>query len=98
VALAGDGTLYLGSGHELLELGRPGLGVTRAWSQVESIEAVSISASGDQLRVGGGGRITLLDRATGTEVGVLRPPGGEVVALLGPPQGSVTQFPLECAC
>jgi hypothetical protein len=98
VAIAGDGTVYIGSAQEVLELGRPELTVTRVWWQDAPIEALSISGSGEQLRIGAGGRITLLDRPSGLEVGVLRPPGPGVVALLGPPQGSVTQFPLECAC
>jgi hypothetical protein len=98
VAIAGDGMVYLGAGSELLEVARADFGVRRAWGQGANIDAMSLSASGDQLRVGGGGAITLLDRASGTEVAVLRPPGDGVAALLGPPQGSVTQFPLECAC
>jgi hypothetical protein len=62
------------------------------------VTALSVSESGTNLRIAGGGAVTLLDRATRTEVGVLRAPSGEDVELLGPPRGSVTQIPLECAC
>jgi len=98
VAIAGDGTVYLGSGPMLLELTRPRLQASRAWSQEATISGLSISASGDELRVGGGGAITLLDRSTGSERAVLQAPGRGTVTLLGPPRGSVTEFPLECAC
>lgn len=98
VAIAEDGPVYVGSGSMLLELSRPGLQATRAWSQAAPISGLSVSASGDQLRVGGGGAITLIDRSTGQETSVLRAPGRGTVTLLGPPRGSVTEFPLECAC
>jgi hypothetical protein len=98
VAIAPDGSVYIGTGSMLLELTRPELQVVRAWGQQSVVSGVSVSASGDQLRVGGGGAITLLDRSTGTETAVLRAPGGATVTLLGPPRGSVTEFPLECAC
>jgi len=42
--------------------------------------------------------VALVDLATGREVGTLRAPGGGGVDLLGPPGGSTSQFPLECAC
>lgn len=98
VAMTGDGTVYLGSGPLLLELTRPALQAVRVWSQDTNISGVSVSASGHELRVSGGGAITLIDRSTGKETAVLRAPGGETVTLLGPPRGSVTEFPLECAC
>ncbi|MEO6318342.1 MAG: hypothetical protein ABIP36_06115, partial [Acidimicrobiales bacterium] len=98
VAIADDGTAYLGTGPLLLELDLATMQPTRAWSQAEPISALSLSAAGDELRVGGGGVITLIDRATHEEKAVLRAPGRGTVALLGPPRGSVTEFPLECAC
>lgn len=98
VALAEDGAVYIGSGPMLLELTRPALQAVRVWSQSAPISGLSVSASGDQVRVGGGGTITLLDRSTGQETAVLRAPGRGTVTLLGPPRGSVTEFPLECAC
>lgn len=98
VAIAEDGPVYVGSGPLLLELSRPGLQATRAWYQEAPISGLSVSASGDQLRVGGGGAITLIDRSTGQETSVLHAPGRGTVTLLGPPRGSVTEFPLECAC
>jgi hypothetical protein len=98
VAVTPDGTVYVGSGHLLLELapgtGRPVAALTHA----TPITALAVSADGEQLRVGGSDRISLVDRATRTEISVLRPPGDGTVTLLGPPQGSVTEFPLECAC
>lgn len=98
VAIADDGTAYLGSGPLLLELDLATMQPTRAWSQAEPISALSLSAAGDELRVGGGGVITLIDRATHEEKAVLQAPGRGTVTLLGPPRGSVTEFPLECAC
>ena len=98
VAMADDGTVYLGSGPMLLELTRPALQAVRVWSQAAPISGLSVSASGEQLRVGGGGTITILDRSTGGETAVLHAPGRGTVTLLGPPRGSVTEFPLECAC
>jgi len=98
VAVAGDGTVYVGSGTMVLELARPELQTARVWWQEATVSGVSVSASGDQLRVGGGGAITLLDRSSGEETAVLQAPGRGTVTLLGPPRGSVTEFPLECAC
>jgi hypothetical protein len=98
VAIAADGTVYVGSGSVLLELARPDLQASRAWSQEAGISGLSLSSSGDELRVGGGGVITIIDRASGAETAVLQAPGRGTVTLLGPPRGSVTEFPLECAC
>lgn len=98
VAIAGDGEVYIGAGTVVLELARPALQAARAWSIGGSISGLSISASGEHLRIGGGGSVTLLDRDTGVETAVLEVPGGGTVTLLGPPRGSVTEFPLECAC
>lgn len=98
VAMAEDGTVYIGSGPMLLELTRPGLQAARVWSQDATISGLSLSASGEQLRVGSHNAITLIDRATGAESAVLRAPGRGKMTLLGPPRGSVTEFPLECAC
>lgn len=96
VAIAADGTVYVGSGPRLLELARPSLQASRAWSQDAPVSSLSVSASGDEIRVGGR-VITIIDRSTGRETSVLEVPG-RTVALLGPPRGSVTEFPLECAC
>lgn len=98
VAIAEDGAVYVGSGPMLLELGRPALQATRVWAQDAPISGLSVSASDDELRVGGGGAITIIDRSNGLEAAVLRAPGRGTVTLLGPPRGSVTEFPLECAC
>jgi hypothetical protein len=98
VAIAEDGAVYVGSGPMLLELGRPALQATRVWAQDAPISGLSVSASDDELRVGAGGAITIIDRSSGLEAAVLRAPGRGTVTLLGPPRGSVTEFPLECAC
>lgn len=98
VAMAPEGAVYVAAGHSVLELARPRFEATRVWSHTSPVSGLSLSASGDQLRVGGGGRIALIDRDSGVESGVLQAPRDGTLTLLGPPQGSVTQFPLECAC
>jgi len=98
VAMAENGSVYIGSGPMLLELATPRLQASRVWSQEATISGLSLSASGGEIRVGGGGAITLIDRSTGAEKAVLEAPGRGTVTLLGPPRGSVTEFPLECAC
>jgi hypothetical protein len=98
VAIAGDGDVYIGAGSVVLELARPALQASRVWSMGASISGLSVSASGEHLRISAGGSVSLLDRDTGEETAVLQVPGGGTVTLLGPPRGSVTGFPLECAC
>lgn len=98
VTVAPDGTVYVGAGRSVLELTPPALEATRVWSHSSPVSGLSLSADGDELRVGGGGTIALIDRETGLETAELRAPGRGTLKLLGPPQGSVTQFPLECAC
>lgn len=98
VAVAPDDTVYVGAGSTVLELTHPALQATRVWSHTSWVTGLSLSADGDELRVGGDGAIALIDRETGMETAVLRTPGRGTLKLLGPPQGSVTQFPLECAC
>lgn len=98
VAVAGDGTLYLASGPIVVELAGDSLEPVAALTHPLTIAGLSVSATGDQLRIGTNEGISIVDRATREEVAVLTPPGGGTAALLGPPQGSVTQFPVECAC
>ena len=69
VAVTKDGAVYVGSGPMLLELTRPALQATRVWSQDSDISGLSVSASGGELRVGGGGAITLIERTTGQRDG-----------------------------
>ena len=97
VAIADD-AVYLGSTNQITELQAAGFSLVAAWSHTTAVTGLSVSEAGDVLRIAGGGRITLLDRVTRSEVGVLRAPSGTEVQLLGPPAGSVTQIPLECAC
>lgn len=98
IALTDDGTLYLSAGTTLLEMDLATLQVTTVWDVQGSITGLALSASGAQLRVANGGAITLIDRASRRETGVLQPPGRGNVTLLGRPRGTVTEFPLECAC
>jgi DNA-binding beta-propeller fold protein YncE len=101
VAVTEGGTVYVGSGPALFELDAATLQPIHAWNlapPASPISGLSVSATGDQLRVAGDGVITLVDRATRTETGVLHVPGRGTVTLLGPPRGSVTEYPLECAC
>lgn len=98
VAVAADRTVYVGSGPRLIELSGLDIPTSREWDHGTSISGLSLSNAGDQLRVGGEGSVTLLDRATGAESGVLSAPGRGTVSLLGPPGGSVVQYPIVCAC
>ena len=98
VSLTDDGTLYLSAGATLLEVDLSTLNAGFSWEVQGTVTGLATSASGDELRVANGGVITLIDRATRQETGVLQVPGRGSVALLGPPRGTVTEFPLECAC
>ena len=98
VAVAPDGTVYAATGSVVLELAAETLEPVHAWSRHTLVTALAVSGSGGELRVGGNGEVALVDRATRQETGVLRAPGRGTVTLLGPPRGSVTEFPLECAC
>jgi hypothetical protein len=98
VSIADDGSLYLSGGSTLLEIDLATLAVGFVWEVPSSVTGLGVSASGEQLRVANGGAITLIDRASRREVGVLDGPGRGSVGLLGPPRGSVTEFPLDCAC
>jgi len=98
VSVADDRTLYLSAGGQLLEVDLATLAVRFAWDVQGTVTGLGVSASGEELRVAHHGRITLIDRATHQEIGVLEVPGRDNVSLLGPPRGSVTEFPLECAC
>ena len=95
VAVADDGRTYVGVGSTLLELDSTHV-TSHAWSQDGVITHLSVA--GNELRVGGAGAVTLLDRTTRQETGVIAAPDGGTLELLGPPRGSVTEFPLECAC
>ncbi len=98
VALTDDGTLYLTAGATIFEMDLATLQVSAAWTVDSAITGLGLSASGRELRVANRGVITLVDRATRRETGVLQAPGRGNVSLLGPPRGTVTEFPLECAC
>jgi DNA-binding beta-propeller fold protein YncE len=98
VSLADDSTLYLSAAGQLLEIDLGTLSVGFAWEVQGTVTGLGVSATGDQLRVAHDGVITLIDRSTRREVGVLDVPGDGSVTLLGPPRGSVTEFPLDCAC
>ena len=107
VAVAEDGTVYVGNGSMVIELAADTLRATYAWSALTPVpdgiaaaDVTALSISGDQteLRVGTPEQITIVDRGTRKEVAVLQPPGDGTVNMLGPPQGSVTEFPLQCAC
>ena len=97
VAVTENGTVYVGNGWSVLELQPESLQVVHAYSS-DQVTALSISGDGAELRIGSPKQIAIVDRATRKEVAVLRPPGDGTVSMLGPPQGSVTEFPLQCAC
>lgn len=96
LALARNGSVYASTGHTVLELDRDTFEVVWAWSSHEVVTGLSVTD--EQLRVAGGGVVTLLDRSTRSETGAIGGSGRGTVDLLGPPQGAVVEFPLECAC
>jgi DNA-binding beta-propeller fold protein YncE len=98
VTVTDDGVLYLSAGASLHEIDLATLGVTFVWDVEATVTGIGLSASGDELRVAHRNGISLIDRASRAETGVIAVPGRGSVALLGPPRGSVTEFPLECAC
>jgi hypothetical protein len=57
-----------------------------------------LATAGGQLRIGSEREVVLVDRETRYETGVIASPRHGRLELLGPPRGSVTEFPLECAC
>jgi hypothetical protein len=96
VAVGDDDRTYVAVDSTILELAPRTFQVAYAWSQ--SLPVTHQSVDGGQLRIGGGGEIALIDRATRQETGVISSPDRGTLELLGPPRGSVTEFPLECAC
>jgi len=96
VAVGDDNRTYVAVDGRILELAPRTFQATHAWSQSRRVSHLSVD--GGQLRIGGGGEITLIDRATRQETGVISSPDRGTLELLGPPRGSVTEFPLECAC
>lgn len=96
LAVADDGAVYASTGQVLLELDPDTLQVVRA-SSVDAV-VTGLSTTSSTLRVAKGGQVVLLDRATLGEIGVIGRRGRGTVDLLGPPGGSVVEFPLECAC
>ena len=98
VAVADDGTVYAAAGNVVVELAPGSLEPVHAWASRGRAAVSGLQVAGDELRVAGNGRVTLVDRATRRETGVIDLPGRGTVELLGPPRGSVVEFPLECAC
>jgi DNA-binding beta-propeller fold protein YncE len=98
VTVTDDGVLYLSAGSALFEIDMTTLALRFAWDVTEDVTGLAVSASGEELRVAHRAGITLIDRASRAETAVMDVPGRGSVALLGPPRGSVTEFPLECAC
>lgn len=96
VAVADDGTVYASSGRIVVELAPGSLEAVHAWSNERVVSGLMVSDG--ELRVAGGGRVQLLDRASRQETGVIELPGRGTVDLLGPPRGSAVELPLECAC
>lgn len=96
LAVADDGAVYASTGHVLLELDPGTLQVVRA-SSVDAV-VTGLSTTASTLRIAKGGQVVLVDRASHSEIGVIGPRGRGTVDLLGPPGGSVVEFPLECAC
>lgn len=96
LAVADNGAVYASTGHVVLELDPDTLQVLRAMSVDAAV--TGLSTTGSTLRIARGGQVVLVDRSSHREIGVIGPRGRGTVDLLGPPGGSVVEFPLECAC
>lgn len=96
IAIASDDTVFTASGSIVTELEAGSLLPVFAWSQSRAVTALSVSDR--ELRIADGRSVVLVDRSTRAETGVIGLSRNGTVELLGPPQGSVTEFPLECAC
>jgi DNA-binding beta-propeller fold protein YncE len=96
LAVADDGTVYVAAGHLIIELAPHTFEAVFGWRQ--QVVVTGLAVSGGELRVAGGGEVVLVDRETRLETGVISSPDHGTLELLGPPRGSVTEFPLECAC
>lgn len=96
LAVAGDGAVYASTGSIVLELDPETLQAVRA-STVDAV-VTGMSTTDSVLRIAKGGQVVLVDRDSFDEIGVVGGPGRGTVDLLGPPGGSVVEFPLECAC
>lgn len=96
VAIAPDGHVYVTSGEVVIGLASADGPAVEAWWANHPVSSVAVS--GEELHVARAGSITVLDRATGREVAVIRAPGEDGLDLLGPPRGTVLQFPVVCAC
>lgn len=96
LAVAGDDTVFTASGSVVMELDRDTFQPMYAWSQDRPVTAVSVTD--DELRIADGRSVVRIDRSSRLETGVIGQTKDGTVELLGPPQGSVTEFPLECAC
>lgn len=96
LAVADDGAVYASTGHVLLELDPETLQVV--WASSVDAAVTGLSTTGSTLRIAKAGQVVLVDRASHDEIGVIGSRGRGTVDLLGPPGGSVVEFPLECAC
>ena len=90
---------YLTAGATIFEMDLATLQLSAAWA----VDGHRSPASASRRRGAScgwrtAGVITLVDRATRARPGCSRRPGRGSVSLLGPPRGTVTEFPLECAC
>lgn len=96
VAVAEDGVVYVAAGSIVLEVDQTTLDPVEAWAFPDPVDGLATHAG--QLRIATDGSVTLVDRRSREEEGVIRAPAGGQLRLLGPPSGQATRFPVECAC
>ncbi|MGI9016307.1 MAG: YncE family protein [Euzebya sp.] len=96
ITVAPDDAVYVSSAGTVVQVDPQTLEPVTAWGLGDSVDGLAVFDN--QLRVAVDGEVVLIDRQTYAETGVLRPPGGGQLQLLGPPAGSASRFPVECAC
>lgn len=96
ISVAPDGTIYLATGAFVKAFDPVALDLTDAWAFASDVDGLAVQ--GDELRAAVDGEVTLINRLTGRETGVLQAPRNGQLRLLGPPAGNATNFPVECVC
>ena len=104
VAVADDGTVYVGLGHRISEFDADTLERAVVWESrdpsgwSEPIDELTISANSKTLLYTAAGTVVLIDRETKREAATLTSPVGDDLRVLGPPTGRAVEIPLSCAC
>ncbi len=95
VAVADDGTVYVGQYDLVTAIAAEDRSVRNFWAQ-SRVRALDVTADGRHLRVAVGSSVSVLERESGEEVTTLQI--GAAVARFGPPAGYLEEVDVVCAC